>query len=87
MDGKRAFVDAMEEPHRSGIGLPDAGLMRINRSALVRPEAITGVWPLWGGRAMARLGSDMELEVSRSSTPALKERFGIKGDFYRKEED
>jgi len=66
---------------------PGAGLMRINRSALVRPEAITGVRALWGGRAMVRLGSEVELEVSRSSTPALKERFGIKGDFYRKEEE
>lgn len=62
-------------------------LMRINRSALVRPEAITGIRPLLGGRAKIRVGSESELEVSRSAAPGLKERFGIKGDFYRRDED
>ena len=54
-------------------------LFQIPRVKLSRASALYG--------ATVRLGADTDLEVNRSAAPALKERFGIKGDFYRRDED
>jgi two-component system LytT family response regulator/two-component system response regulator AlgR len=54
-----------------------AGLLRIHRHLLVRPEAILGVKPLWGGRLLVTLPGGVELETSRGATPRLKERLGL----------
>jgi DNA-binding LytR/AlgR family response regulator len=64
---------------------PGCPFLRLNRQVLVRPEAVTAVRPLPGGRASVRLAGmeDREQEASRSATPALKEYFGIRGDFFR----
>lgn len=57
---------------------PDAGLMRIHRHLLIRPEAVLGLRSTGGGtRVMVRLTGGVELEASRGATPALKERLGL----------
>jgi len=58
---------------------PDAGLMRIQRHLLLRPEAILGLRPATNGRVMVRLNAGVELEASRGATPRLKERLGLGG--------
>ena len=56
---------------------PAAGLLRIQRHLLLRPEAVLGLKPLEGGRATVRVGEGLDLEVSRSITPKLKELLGL----------
>lgn len=56
---------------------PGAGLQRIQRHLLLRPEAVLGLKPLEGGRACVRVADGLELEVSRSATPKLKELLGL----------
>lgn len=56
---------------------PGAELVRIQRHLLLRPEAVQGLRPLEGGRACVRVGEGLDLEVSRSVTPRLKERLGL----------
>lgn len=57
--------------------LQGAGLLRIHRHLLVRPEAILGVKPVWGGRLLVTLPGGVELETSRGATARLKERLGL----------
>jgi two-component system LytT family response regulator/two-component system response regulator AlgR len=54
-----------------------ARLLRIQRHLLLRPEAVLGLRPLEGGRASVRVGEGLDLEVSRSATPILKELLGL----------
>jgi DNA-binding LytR/AlgR family response regulator len=54
-----------------------AGMIRIQRNLLVRPEAVIGHRSLPGGRAKVRLADGNELEVSRSMTPRLREILGL----------
>jgi len=56
---------------------PAAGLVRIQRHLLLRAEAVLGLKPLDGGRATVRVGEGLDLEVSRSVTPKLKELLGL----------
>ncbi len=56
---------------------PAAGLVRIQRHLLLRPEAVLGLKPLEGGRASVRVGDGTDLEVSRSATPKIKELLGL----------
>ena len=56
---------------------PGAGMVRIQRHLLLRPEAVLGLKPLEGGRASVRVGDGVDLEVSRSVTPRLKELLGL----------
>jgi len=56
---------------------PSAGLMRIQRHLLLRPEAVLGLRPIEGGRAAVRVADGADLEVSRSVTPRLKELLGL----------
>jgi DNA-binding LytR/AlgR family response regulator len=56
---------------------PKAGLLRIHRHLLIRPEAVIGVKPAWGGRLLVTLPGGIEVESSRGATPRLKERLGI----------
>jgi DNA-binding LytR/AlgR family response regulator len=56
---------------------PDAGMMRIQRNLLVRPEAVIGHRSLPNGRARVRLADGRELEVSRSMTPRLRGILGL----------
>ncbi|BDU70793.1 DNA-binding response regulator [Geothrix oryzae] len=56
---------------------PGVELVRIQRHLLLRPEAVLGLRPLEGGRAAVRVGEGLDLEVSRSVTPRLKERLGL----------
>jgi DNA-binding LytR/AlgR family response regulator len=56
---------------------PTAGLLRIQRHLLLRPEAVLGLRPLEGGRAAVRVAEGVDLEVSRSVTPKLKELLGL----------
>ena len=56
---------------------PRAGLLRIQRHLLLRPEAVLGLKPLEGGRATVRVAEGLDLEVSRSATPRLKELLGL----------
>lgn len=58
---------------------PDAGLMRIQRHLLLRPENILGLRPATNGRVFVRLPGGLELEASRGATPKLKERLGLGG--------
>jgi two-component system LytT family response regulator/two-component system response regulator AlgR len=56
---------------------PAAGLMRIQRHLLLRPEAVLGFKPLDGGRGSVRVGEGQDLEVSRTATPKLKDLLGL----------
>lgn len=56
---------------------PGAGLLRIQRHLLLRPEAVLGLKPLEGGRASVRVAEGVDLEVSRSVTPKIKEMLGL----------
>ncbi|HTL98574.1 MAG TPA: LytTR family DNA-binding domain-containing protein [Holophagaceae bacterium] len=56
---------------------PSAGVLRIQRHLLLRPEAVLGLRPLEGGRASVRVGEGLELEASRTATPKLKELLGL----------
>jgi two-component system LytT family response regulator/two-component system response regulator AlgR len=57
---------------------PDAGLLRIHRHLLIRPEAVLGLRSTGGGtRVMVRLAGGVELEASRGATPELKIRLGL----------
>jgi DNA-binding LytR/AlgR family response regulator len=54
-----------------------AGLIRIQRNLLLRPEAVIGHRTLGGGRALVRVAEGIELEVSRTTTARLREILGI----------
>ena len=56
---------------------PDAGLLRIHRHLLIRPEVVIGVKSTWGGRMIVTLPGGIEVESSRGATPKLKERLGM----------
>lgn len=56
---------------------PRAGLLRLHRHLLVRPEAVVGLRPAPGGRALVRLSSGEEVEASRGGAPRLRERLGL----------
>ncbi len=56
---------------------PGAGLLRIHRHLLVRPEAVTGLKPAAGGRVVVRLAGGEEIEASRGGAPRLRERLGL----------
>jgi DNA-binding LytR/AlgR family response regulator len=56
---------------------PGAGMLRIQRHLLLRPEAVLGLKPLDGGRASVRVADGLDLEVSRSVTPRIKEMLGL----------
>ncbi len=52
---------------------PTHRLLRIQRHILLRPEAVLGFRPLFGGRLRVRLGDGLELDVSRTATQQLKD--------------
>jgi two-component system LytT family response regulator/two-component system response regulator AlgR len=56
---------------------PAAGLLKVHRHLLVRPEVILGIRSLWGGRLMVTLPGGVELESSRGATARIKERLGL----------
>ncbi|MBP1628999.1 MAG: DNA-binding response regulator [Holophagaceae bacterium] len=56
---------------------PGSGLLRIHRHLLVRPEAVLGLKPAPGGRAIVRLMGGEEVEASRGGAPRLRERLGL----------
>lgn len=56
---------------------PGAGLLRIHRHLLVRPEAVIGLRPSAGGRVVVRLSGGLEVEASRGGAPRLRERLGL----------
>jgi DNA-binding LytR/AlgR family response regulator len=53
------------------------GLLRIHRHLLVRLEAVLGLKPALGGRAIVRLMGGEEIEASRGGAPRLREHFGL----------
>ena len=61
----------------NALGEIDFLLLRIQRHLLLRPEAVLGLRPLEGGRATVRVADGVDLEVSRSVTPRLKELLGL----------
>jgi len=56
---------------------PRAGMLRIHRHLLVRPEAVIGLKPTLGGRAIVRLIGGEEIEASRGGAPRLRQRLGL----------
>ena len=56
---------------------PGCGLLRIHRHLLVRLDAVLGLKPSAGGRAIVRLAGGEELEASRGGAPRLREHFGL----------
>lgn len=56
---------------------PRAGLIRIHRHILVRPDAVIGIRSAPYGRAIVRLAGGIELEASRGGAPRLKELLGL----------
>ena len=59
------------------VAFPAAGMLRVHRHLLVRPEAIVGVKPHWGGRLRVTLLGGTELESSRGATARIKARMGF----------
>ncbi|HTL98594.1 MAG TPA: response regulator transcription factor [Holophagaceae bacterium] len=57
---------------------PEAGLLRIQRSLLLRPESVIAHRPLLGGRARVRVAEGVDLEVSRSAAPLVRERLQLR---------
>jgi DNA-binding LytR/AlgR family response regulator len=49
----------------------------IKRHVLLRPDAVLDMRPTFTGGAKARIGDDLELDVSRSAAPRLRELLGI----------
>ena len=56
---------------------PEAGLLRIQRHTLLRRDAVQGYRSLAGGRWKVRVSEGVELEVSRTATPKLREMLGL----------
>jgi two-component system LytT family response regulator/two-component system response regulator AlgR len=56
---------------------PQAGLMRIQRHLLLRPEAVIGIRSLPSGRRAVLVSDGIELEASRSAAHSLKQRLGL----------
>ena len=56
---------------------PGAGLLRIQRHQLLRPEAVLGCRSLAGGRLQVHLAKGVELEVSRAMAPTLRTRLSL----------
>ncbi len=52
---------------------PNTGTVRIQRHLLLRPEAVLGWKSLLGGRASVRVSEGLDLEVSRTATPGLRD--------------
>lgn len=55
----------------------DPGFMRIQRGILAKPAMILGIRSLPGGRCKVRFPEGVELEVSRSATPAIRALCGL----------
>lgn len=51
---------------------PNAGLIRIHRNLLLRPEAVIGSRPAFGGRLKVKIGNEVELTASLAASPVLK---------------
>jgi 3-hydroxyisobutyrate dehydrogenase-like beta-hydroxyacid dehydrogenase/DNA-binding LytR/AlgR family response regulator len=51
--------------------------LRIQSHVLLQPETVQELKPVFGGRAKAKVGEHLELEVSRAAAPRLKELLGI----------
>lgn len=66
----RATMTALET------SLPEAAFLRVHRSALVRPGAVTGLQPLGRGGAALILRSGEAVPVGPSYLPAVRVRFG-----------
>jgi two-component system, LytTR family, response regulator len=56
---------------------PDAGMIRIQRNLLLRPETVIGVKDLLGGRLEVRLAKGAELIVSRAMAKVLRARLAL----------
>lgn len=56
---------------------PGARLLRVHRHLLVRLEAVIGLKPAPGGRAIVRLAGGEEIEASRGGAPRLREQLGL----------
>jgi len=58
---------------------PEADLLRIHRSLLIRPEAVQSVQhPAGNNRLLVRMLGGAELEVSRGAAPRLKARLRLR---------
>ncbi len=75
--GKERFRTTWTALAEVEAAFPDKGMLRIQRHQLLRPEAVVGFVPVWGGRVMARLCDGVEVEVSRAATPKLKAMLGL----------
>lgn len=56
---------------------PEAGLLRVHRHLLIRPEIVVGVRPCWGGRLKVTLPGGIEVESSRGGATKLRECLGV----------
>jgi two-component system LytT family response regulator/two-component system response regulator AlgR len=56
---------------------PESALVRIQRHILLRREAVQGYKPVPGGRWKVRIAEGVDLEVSRTMTPKLREMLGL----------
>ncbi len=56
---------------------PEAGLLRIHRHILIRPEVVVGVRPCWGGRLKITLPGGVEVASSRGGAAKLKACLGF----------
>ncbi len=75
--GKQKFRTSWVSLAEVEAAFPGAGLLRLQRHLLVRPEAVLGVRALSSGRRAVLVQDGVELEASRSAAHALKERLGI----------
>lgn len=75
--GKQKFRTSWVSLTEVEQAFPSAGLMRIQRHLLLRPEAVLGIRSLPSGRRAVLVGEGVELEASRSAAHSLKQRLGL----------
>jgi len=51
--------------------------VRIQPDVLLQPETVLDLRNVFGGRARVKVAGNLELDVSRSATPRLKELLGL----------
>jgi hypothetical protein len=52
-------------------------LLKIQRHILLHPETVLSIHPAFGGRAKVKVAGDVELSVSRTAVPRLRELLGM----------
>jgi two-component system LytT family response regulator/two-component system response regulator AlgR len=75
--GSRHYLTRWGSLTETEKAFPDAGLLRIQRNLLLRPEAVKGVRPASANRIRVLVEPGLELVVSRAMTSRTRERIKL----------